>query len=90
MDMTWIQGGLLGFVKDGERMEAGAMLALRKNGDEFLFGSREEGKACRWLLVTEFFVDPLAMAELEEVDDDEPAEEPQPTGPFGGVRRRGG
>jgi hypothetical protein len=83
-EITWIPGGLIGSI--GE--EAGAVLALRKGGDEALFASRDK-KPCRWVAITEFSVDPDTIALVEdEYEEEEEAASPPPRAPFPTVKRR--
>ena len=83
-DIMWIPGGLIGSI--GE--ESGAVLALRKGGDEALFASRDK-KPCRWVPVTEFCVDPDTIATVEDefMEEDE-LDPPPPRAPFPQVKRR--
>lgn len=112
MDVLWLPAGPIGFrakknskIEDGKPIidvvhEEGAILAVRKDGDEVLFASAESTEEDRrplaWIPLEEFSVNPVAIA----VEDDFLEEEkppagslvevpPAPGGPTGpGVRRR--
>lgn len=48
------------------RKESGIVTALRYNGEEFLFASRDSGP-CRWIPVTEFHVDSKCIIPPDEL-----------------------
>lgn len=89
MDILWIHGGLIGksTTPDGKE-DPGAILALRKGGDEALFASRS-GRALAWMPVGGFVVDPETILTPEDLGE-EIVEEPQSRAPFGVRRREGG
>lgn len=96
-EISLIPGGWLGFVKnDAGEEETGLGLALRRGGDEILFGTAVD-RAARWIPIEQFYLDPSVVPEVEDVPEGE--EEPVDAGentrpadgnPFtGGIRRRG-
>jgi hypothetical protein len=68
--LAFIPGGIVGFVEN----ETGVALALRNNGDEVLFASRENAPL-RWVQTTDFTPDPKGIWTVEDAmaqsDDEE-------------------
>lgn len=108
MDVVWIPGGMVGWrilraepiEKDEETgeeqpvTEDGALLALKGNGLEALFASRDE-KPVEWIPIGDFVVEPSTIPEYEDTGaaagegGAAPGETPPKRAPFS-VRRRPG
>lgn len=81
MEISWIPGGLIGFRKivkpwpkgeekatENVEYQEGAILALRKGGEEALFACSEDDSKipAAWIPIAEFVVSPLAIATEED------------------------
>lgn len=91
-DVTWIPGGLIGFrevwIEEGEGKKeyvSGAIVALRKGGDEALFarnddeeddkGNYKHLEPLRWIPISEFCASPVAIATEDDFVSSESEEE---------------
>jgi len=111
MDVLWLPAGPIGFrakknskIEDGKPIidvvyEEGAILAVRKDGDEVLFASAESTAEDRrplvWISLEEFSVNPVAIAVEDDFLEDDPhpvgsvvEAPPAPGGPTGPTVRR--